>query len=154
SAPRGTDRQLRARPSACIDHALPEGWERADSPPLAPPARQARDRLPADRFSQTDPGATYPPRDPGLQASRTSDSASTVTPNLVSGVSRTVRRVQFARQRRPLRRQPGHDVGDFLIRHRTPGHVAAPVRRPEIRTTGNDEGSQALVADQTQIRGI
>ena len=41
-----------------------------------------------------------------------------------------------------VRGEPGHDVGDFLVRHRLAGHVSAPVGRAQFRTARDDDRAQ------------
>src|SRR5208282_2938252 len=49
---------------------------------------------------------------------------------------------------RPLRGEPRDYVRDFLVRHRFAGEISAPVGSAELRTAGNDNGAQALIADE------
>src|ERR1700722_1859287 len=51
---------------------------------------------------------------------------------------------------RALRGEPRHYVCDFLFRHWFAGNISAPVRSAKFGATGNDNGAQALIADERE----
>ena len=53
-----------------------------------------------------------------------------------------------------LGNKPGHNIGNFLVGHGMPRNIPPPVGRAEVRTTGDNEGAQSLIADQAEIRPI
>src|SRR5664279_2318040 len=67
---------------------------------------------------------------------------------------RRVRGIRYGWRLAPLRHQPGHYIGNFLIAHGAPGNIAPPIRGVEVGTAGDDQGAQSLVADQAEISAI
>ena len=63
-------------------------------------------------------------------------------------------RIRLARELRPLRRQPGDDVGDFLRRHRPAGHIVTPVRSAQLRPSHNHICSQILITHQSEVGAV
>ena len=47
--------------------------------------------------------------------------------------------------------EPGHDIGNFLGRHRFPWDVVPETRHPEFRPAGDHHRPQILVAHQAEI---
>src|SRR5438132_2786728 len=68
---------------------------------------------------------------------------------LCRGLSRL--RVRLAWKLCPVGRKPGHDIGNFLCRHRSAFNITAPVRCTQFRPSCNHYRSKILVTNQSKV---
>src|ERR1700690_3516103 len=50
--------------------------------------------------------------------------------------------------------KPCHYISNFLSRHRSTLYVAAPIRRAQIRPSGDHDGSKLLVTHKSEVRAL